>query len=166
LAGRVPVDTCTPPKGWWVADQTFTPVEFVAKTGRAMWSARTKEMTPPSITATGSHPFQTYARISAPVASLYSAILRPSLSKTEWMGMAVVEARVLRGVGRHSSYGSLHTRNVTTRLLELTNLYVNCGYQDYTCRRIGLQTEILNLRELTSQPRQTSPQLGCIFAVV
>jgi hypothetical protein len=73
-----------------VVDQTFTPVEFVAKTGRAMWSARTKLTTPPSITATGSHPFQTYSRMSAPVVSLYSAILRPSLSKTEWMASATV----------------------------------------------------------------------------
>jgi hypothetical protein len=72
-----------------VVDQTFTPAEFVAKTGREMWSARTKEMTPPSMTATGSHPFQTYSRISAPVPSLYSAILLPSESKMEWMVTAV-----------------------------------------------------------------------------
>jgi hypothetical protein len=38
-------------------------------------------MTPPSITATGSHPFQTYSRISAPEVSLYLVILRPSESK-------------------------------------------------------------------------------------
>jgi hypothetical protein len=48
------------------AVQTFTPVALVAKTGRPMWSARTKEMVPPSITAIGSHPFQTYSRIRAP----------------------------------------------------------------------------------------------------
>jgi len=46
------------------------------------------------MTATGSHPFQTYSRISAPEASLYSAIRRPSLSKTEWMVTAVGEVRV------------------------------------------------------------------------
>jgi hypothetical protein len=67
-----------------VAVQTFTPLALVAKTGRPMWSARTKEITPPSITAIGSQPFQTYSRISAPEVSLYSAIRRPSLSKTEW----------------------------------------------------------------------------------
>jgi hypothetical protein len=77
-----------------VADQTFTPAEFVANTGLPMWSARTKEMTPPSITATGSQPFQTYSRIRAPEVSLYSAILGPLLSKTEWMVTAVGEERV------------------------------------------------------------------------
>jgi hypothetical protein len=46
-----------------MAVQTFTPVEFVAKTGRPMWSARTKEMTPPSMTAIGSHPFRPSSRI-------------------------------------------------------------------------------------------------------
>jgi len=77
-----------------VAVQTFTPLALVAKTGRAIRSARTKEMTPPSMTATGSQPFQTYSRISAPVASLYSAIRRPWLSNTEWMVTAVGEERV------------------------------------------------------------------------
>jgi hypothetical protein len=66
-----------------------------------MWSARTKEITPPSITAMGYQPFKTYSRISAQVVSLYSAILRPSLSKTEWIVTGVAEVRVRRGVGWH-----------------------------------------------------------------
>lgn len=32
-----------------MADQTIVPVKLVANTGRPIWSARTKEMTPPSI---------------------------------------------------------------------------------------------------------------------
>mgnify|MGYP007055105265 CR=1 FL=1 len=51
-------------------------------------------MTPPSITATGSQPFQTYSRIKAPEVSLYSAIRRPWLSKTEWIVTGVGEVRV------------------------------------------------------------------------
>ena len=58
-----------------VAVQVLTPLAFVAKTGRPMWSARTKEMTPPSMTATGSQPFQTYSRI-APEVSWYLAMRR------------------------------------------------------------------------------------------
>jgi hypothetical protein len=37
-----------------MAVQTFTPVELVAKTGRPMWSTRTKLTTPRSLTAMGS----------------------------------------------------------------------------------------------------------------
>jgi hypothetical protein len=59
-----------------------------------MWSVRTRYTVPPSITATGSHPFQTYSRISAPVAWLYSAIRRPVLSNTEWIVTAVGEVSV------------------------------------------------------------------------
>ncbi len=36
-----------------VAVQTLTPLALVAKTGRPMWSARTKLTAPPSITAMG-----------------------------------------------------------------------------------------------------------------
>jgi hypothetical protein len=60
-----------------VVVQTFTPLVLVAKTGRPMWSVRTKLVTPPSITAIGSQFSQTYSRISAPMARLYSAIRRP-----------------------------------------------------------------------------------------
>jgi hypothetical protein len=77
-----------------MAVQTLTPFALVAKTGRPMWSVLTKLITPPSMTATGSQPFQTYSRISAPVPSLYSAIRRPSESKTEWMVTGVGEVRV------------------------------------------------------------------------
>ena len=59
-----------------------------------MWSARTNDTTPPSMTAIGSQTFQTYSRIRALEVSLYSAILRPSLSKTEWMVTAVGEVSV------------------------------------------------------------------------
>jgi hypothetical protein len=46
-----------------MAVQTFTPLALVAKTGRVMWSARTKEMTPPSMAATGSHLIRPFSRI-------------------------------------------------------------------------------------------------------
>jgi len=101
-----------------MAVQIFTPAAFVANTGLPMWSARMKYTTlpalagvlgrsagkrstgafscppHPSITATGFHPFQTYSRMSAPEVSLYSAIRRPSLSKTEWIVTGVGEVRV------------------------------------------------------------------------
>lgn len=64
-----------------MADQTFAPVEFVAKTGRPMWSARTKLTTPPSMTAMGSQPFQTYSRISAPVGGGKSPVLEHNLQE-------------------------------------------------------------------------------------
>jgi hypothetical protein len=59
-----------------------------------MWSARTKEMVPPSITATGAQPFRMGSRISAPVVSLYSAMRLPSESNTEWIVTGVGEVRV------------------------------------------------------------------------
>jgi hypothetical protein len=62
-----------------VAVQTFTPVELVANTGLPMRSARMKYTTPPSMTATGSQPFQTYSRISAPEVSLAGKTLHWSV---------------------------------------------------------------------------------------
>ncbi len=51
-------------------------------------------MVPPSITAIGSQPSQTYSRSNAPEASSYSAIRWPSESNTEWIVTAVGEVSV------------------------------------------------------------------------
>jgi hypothetical protein len=100
-----------------VAVQVLTPLALVAKTGRPMWSARTKEMTPPSITATGVlagvlgrsalmsfHWKAVRARLTPAVPDVFAdqgagglvvfGDARPSLSKTEWMVTAVGEERV------------------------------------------------------------------------